>query len=64
MDQRPGHYPTPLSDAPLQGPQLPLGELAGVVPLKSFHQEFGRRIGILLEPQEDLWPDREVDPTV
>ena len=30
VDQRLGHRPTPIPNAALQGPQLPLGELAGI----------------------------------
>ena len=42
VNQRPGHHVTPLLNAPLQGTQLPLGKLAGVLLLQPFHQGLGR----------------------
>ena len=57
LHQRPGHHATPLTNPPLQGPQLPLGKLAGIGPLQAFHQHLGGRLGIRLEPQEDLRPN-------
>jgi hypothetical protein len=57
MNKRPDHHMTPLPYAALQGPQLPLQEPTGVIPVQPFHQGLGRRIGILLEPQKDLRPD-------
>lgn len=42
VNQRPGHHLTPLLNAPLQGTQLPLGKLAGVLLLQPFHQGLGR----------------------
>src|SRR5262245_26078085 len=44
--QRPGHHMAPLADAALQGPQLSLGESAGIVPMQVIHQGLGGRVGI------------------
>src|SRR5262249_47731184 len=58
MDQRLCHHVTPPANPPLQGAELPVGKLAGVLPLEPLQQRLGGRLGIVLEPQKDLRPNR------
>src|SRR5438105_2078527 len=56
MNQVPGHHPPPVTHASLQGAQLPLGELAGILLVEPLQQRPGGSVRLLLEPQEDLRP--------
>lgn len=57
MNKRSGHYMTPFPNPALQRPELHVREPTRVIALQPFHQGLGRRIGIVLEPPEDLRPD-------
>ena len=57
MNQSLRHYVTPLVNPASQGSQLPVGKLAGVLPMEPLHQRLGGRIEIVLEPQKDLRPN-------
>jgi hypothetical protein len=51
-----GHHLSPLSDATLQGSQLAIFKLVGVLLLKSLEQQFGCRVWFLLKPHKDFGP--------